>query len=65
MSAFNYIQEFDAKDLDKIVYPAYVIIEQDGYPKTVKVKLSEFKKWIIKDLATTVDNLDALHRVYN
>jgi len=68
------LQEMTANDLTATVPKSndpYVIIKSDIQPYTVKIKLSEFKKWIISDLKNEIDSIskianhaDSFHQLY-
>ena len=54
------LPEMTANDLTATVPETndpYVILQSDKQPYTVKIKLSEFKKWIIDDLKTKIENV--------
>lgn len=35
----------------------YVLLERDIYPKTVKIKLSELKKWLTSDISQSLEEV--------
>ena len=50
---FENINEVTASDLCGPSFnpeTTYVLLERDIYPKTVKIKLSELKKWLTSDI---------------
>ena len=47
--------ELSGKKFDPEI--TYVLLERDIYPKTVKIKLSELKKWLMSDISQSLEEV--------